>query len=55
MLTMWSDKHPPSPDVRECDRASKLEALVSRLSRTGGYIALALGIIGTVALLRLIL
>lgn len=55
MLIMWSNEHPPSPDIRERDRARKLEMLVSRLSRTGGYVALALGIIGTVALVRLIL
>ncbi|MGE4412045.1 MAG: hypothetical protein AB7D33_16015 [Sphingobium sp.] len=54
MQTLRNDNFTPSGTHRKGRADRRLETIVSRLSRTGGYVALALGIAGVVLLLDLI-
>lgn len=54
MHSMSSNNNPHQTVSRKDMPASRMEALVSCLSRTSGYIALALGIIGAVALVGMV-
>lgn len=55
MQTMLSDDRLHQNGPRNDMPASRTEMLVSRLSRTSGYIALAMGIIGVATLLGMLL
>ncbi|MGE4430699.1 MAG: hypothetical protein AB7E05_08165 [Sphingobium sp.] len=54
MQTMLSDNRLHQTGSRRKTPASRTEILVSSLSRTSGYVALALGIVGVAVLLSMI-